>query len=78
MEGGDASGLRGLVHNVQFMVVQARGIEKPCNKIDGISLDVQSHDDDEEKGEGERRIAFGHQTPPPLFPRHKRRRTGSL
>ena len=53
MEGGDASGLRGLVHNVQFMVVQARGIEKPCNKIDGISLDVQSHDDDEEKGEGE-------------------------
>ena len=22
----------------------ARGTEKPCNKIDGISLDVQSHD----------------------------------
>ena len=40
----------------------ARGIEKPCNKIDGISLDVQSHDDDEEKGE-KRRITFGHHNP---------------
>ena len=61
----------------------ARGMEKPCNKIDGISLDVQSHDDEEEKGEGKGELHLATKHPPLLLPRHKgltwqARRTDSI